>query len=218
MSTRDQLLLDFKYSQNFNEFDYYVSKSNYFAFNIIDKWPNWEKNILNIHGDKFSGKTHLSNIFKIKSKALFVSEKEINNEFFKKAKLFESIVIDDFSNKSSEDIMYSIFNLIDQDNKYLLINSQTPLNEINFKLPDLSSRCKNLLLAKIENPDDEMIFAIILKNFSDRQIKLEKKLIEFIINRIDRSYSKIYEFIYKVDELSLKKKKPINLTTIKEIL
>ena len=70
----------------------------------------------------------------------------------------------------------------------------------------------------IENPEDDLIFAIILKCFSDRQIKLEKKIIEFIIKRIDRSYGKIYEFIYKVDELSLKKKKPINFKTIKEIL
>ena len=63
-----------------------------------------------------------------------------------------------------------------------------------------------------------MIFAIILKNFSDRQIKIEKKIINFIINRIDRSYRKIDEFIYKIDEISLKKKKPINFKTIKEIL
>ena len=80
------------------------------------------------------------------------------------------------------------------------------------------SRSRNLLHAKIDAPDDDLIFAIILKHLSDRQIKLEKKLIEFIINRIDRSYSKISEFIYKIDELSLKKKKPINLKTIKEIL
>ena len=93
-----------------------------------------------------------------------------------------------------------------------------PLNEINFRLPDLVSRSKNLLHAKINSPDDELIFAIILKNFSDRQIYLEKKIIEFIINRIERSYRKISEFIYKIDEISLKKKKPINLKTIKEIL
>ena len=124
----------------------------------------------------------------------------------------------DYNNKCDEKLMYSIFNLVDQDSKYLLINSETPLGEINFELPDLASRSKNLLHAKIEPPDDDLIFAIILKNFSDRQIKLEKKIIEFIINRIDRSYSKISEFIYKIDELSLKKKKPINLKTIKEIL
>ena len=92
------------------------------------------------------------------------------------------------------------------------------LSKYSFKLSDLNSRLKNCLNAKIEQPDDNLMFAIILKNFSDRQIKLEKKIIEFIINRIDRSYSKIYEFIYKIDELSLKKKKPINLKTIREIL
>ena len=136
----------------------------------------------------------------------------------KRIKLFESIIIDDFKNKFNEKLLYSIFNLVDQDNKFLLINSLKPINEIEFKLPDMISRSKNCLVAKIESPDDDLIFAIILKNFSDRQIKLEKKIIDFIINRIDRSYSKIYEFIYKVDELSLKKKKPINLKTIKEIL
>ena len=218
MKELNQLLLDFDIKSNFNNHDYYVSESNYFAFNLIDKWPKWEKRILNITGDKFSGKTHLANIFKSKSSALFLNENQINNEVFKKIKLYESIILDGFSNIIDEKLIYSILNLVDQDSKYLLINSETPLSEINFKLLDLASRSKNLLHAKIEPPDDDLIFAIILKNFSDRQIKLEKKIIEFIINRIDRSYGKISEFIYKIDELSLKKKKPINLKTIKEIL
>ena len=100
----------------------------------------------------------------------------------------------------------------------MLINSEISINEINFNLIDLKSRSKNCLFAKIENPDDELIFALILKSFSDRQISVEKKLIEYVIKRIDRSYGKISEFIYKVDELSLKKKKAIDLKTIKEIV
>ena len=218
MKELNQLLLNFNFKKSFNDHDYYVSDSNYFAFNIVDKWPKWEKKILNISGEKFSGKTHLANIFKLKSSALFLNETEISNEIFKKIKLYESIIIDEFSNTVDENLIYSIFNLVDQDSKYLLINSETPLSEINFKLPDLVSRSKNSLQARINPPDDELIFAIILKNFSDRQIKLEKQIIEFIVNRVERSYSKISEFIYKVDELSLKKKKPINLKTIKEIL
>ena len=108
--------------------------------------------------------------------------------------------------------------MIYQDNKYLLILSKRAISEINYSLDDLNSRAKNCIFAKIENPDDDLIFAIIVKSFSDRQIKLEKKFLEYIIKRIERSYGKIYEFIYKVDELSLKKKKPVNLKTIKEIL
>jgi chromosomal replication initiation ATPase DnaA len=58
----------------------------------------------------------------------------------------------------------------------------------------------------------------LIKYLSDRQINIDKKLIEYIIKRIDRSYEKIFLFIYKVDELSLKKGKPVDLATIKEAL
>ena len=218
MSELNQLLLELDYKTNFNEHDFYLSKSNSNAFNLINRWPDWEKKILNISGEKFSGKSHLANIFKLKSKAFLVKGNKIDNSIFKSLKLYESMIIDDFEECNEEEILYSIFNLIDQDSKYLLINSLKPINKIKYKLPDLASRSKNCLYAEIENPDDELLFAIILKNFSDRQIKIEKKIINFIISRVDRSYRKIDEFIYKVDELSLKKKKPINLKTIKEIL
>jgi len=218
MSELNQLLLELDYKTNFNEHDFYLSKSNSNAFNLINRWPDWEKKILNISGEKFSGKSHLANIFKLKSKAFLVKGNKIDNSIFKSLKLYESIIIDDFEECNEEEILYSIFNLIDQDSKYLLINSLKPINKIKYKLPDLASRSKNCLYAEIENPDDELLFAIILKNFSDRQIKIEKKIINFIISRIDRSYRKIDEFIYKIDQLSLKKKKSIDFKIIKEVL
>ena len=132
--------------------------------------------------------------------------KYINNETLNSLKTYENIVLENFSKSVNENLIYSLFNLMDQDNKYLVINSQIPINEIDFKLDDLKSRLKNCLVAKIQNPDDEMIYALIVKNFADRQISLDKKLIDFIIKRIDRSYGKIFEFIYKIDEISLKKK------------
>ena len=164
MKNLNQLLFNFNHSQNFNYNDFFVSKSNYFAFQLIEKWPKWEKNILNIYGEKFSGKTHLSNIFLNKNGGIKVEENEINNEIFKKFKLYENIIIDSYDNKVDEKLIYSIFNLADQDNKYLIINSINPINEIDFKLNDLKSRSKNCLFAQIENPDDELMFAIILKS------------------------------------------------------
>ncbi len=218
MKNINQLIFNFKNKKNFNFDDFYVSKSNYYAYKIIEKWPKWEKNILNIYGEKYSGKSHLVDIFIEKNKAIKV-DKIINDEnFFKKVKTHENIVIDNLNPDIKEEILFSLFNIVDQDNKYLVINSNKPINEINFKLNDLKSRSKNCLFAKIEKPDDELMFALILKSFSDKQISVDKKVIDFIIKRIDRSYSKIFEFIYKIDELSLKKKRPINLKTIKELL
>ena len=218
MKDLNQLLLKFDLKQNYKNEDYYVNKSNFFAFSLIEKWPRWEKNILNIYGEKHCGKTHLSNIFKKRHKAFKIQANEFNNESLKEFKIFENLILDDFDENVDEKLMYTLFNIADQDNKFILINSLIPINKLNFKLEDLVSRSKNCIFAEIENPDDELMFAILLKNFSDRQISIEKKLIDFIIKRIDRSYGKIYEFIYKLDEISLIKKKSIDFKIIKEAL
>ena len=218
MKDLNQLLLKFDLKQNYKNEDYYVNKSNFFAFSLIEKWPKWEKNILNIYGERHCGKTHLSNIFKKKHKALKMQANEFNNESLKEFKIFENLILDDFEETIDEKLMYTLFNIADQDNKFILINSLVPISELNFKLEDFVSRTKNCIFAKIENPNDELMFAILLKNFSDRQINIEKKLIDFIIKHIDRSYGKIYEFIYKLDEISLKKKKSIDFKIIKEAL
>ena len=218
MRELDQKLLDFGISESFDENDYYVSKSNYFAKNILETWPKWEKKIVNLTGEKYSGKTHLSIIFKIKSNALYLHSKNIDNSTLKKIKLSNSIIIEDLDDTFDEKLLYSIFNLVEQDNKYLLISSNKPIDTMSFSLPDLVSRLKNCIVANIEQPDDDLIYAIILKSFSDRQIKLDNKIVDYIIKRIARSYSKMHEFIYKIDELSLKKRKSINFKIIKEIV
>jgi chromosomal replication initiation ATPase DnaA len=218
MKTLNQLLLDFDYDQNFKDDDFYVGKSNYYTFELINKWPKWEKNFLNISGEKFSGKTHLVNIFLKKFNGIKIESSLLNNENLKTIKPFQNIVLEDLNLDVDEKLIYTLFNIIDQDNKFLIITSTKPIVEINFKLEDLRSRTKNCLLAKIENPDDELMFALILKNLSDRQITLDKKLIDFIIKRVERSYGKIFEFIYKIDEISLKKKKSIDFKIINEAL
>ena len=218
MKSLNQLLLEFDFEQNFKDDDFYVGKSNYYTFEIINKWPKWEKNILNISGEKFSGKTHLVNIFLKKFNGIKIESNLLNNGDLKTIKSFQCIVLEDLTLEIDENLIYTLFNIIDQDNKFLIVTSNKPIVEIDFKLQDLRSRTKNCLLAKIENPDDELMFAIILKNLSDRQITLDKKLIDYIIKRIDRSYSKIFEFIYKIDEISLKKKKSIDFKIINEAL
>ena len=218
MKDLNQLLLNFDHKKNFKDNDFYVSKSNYFAFNMINSWPKWEKNFLNICGDKYSGKSHLTNIFLKKFKGLIIDANFFKSDHLKKIKIFENIILENFTEIVDEKLIYSLFNIIDQDNKYLIINSLIPIEKIDFKLNDLRSRTKNCLIAQIEKPDDELMFALILKNFSDRQIIIDKKLIDYIIKRIDRSYGKIFEFIYKIDEVSLKKKKSIDFKIIKEVL
>ena len=218
MTNLNQLLLKFDLKQNYKDEDFYVSKSNFYPFKIINQWPKWEKNFLNICGEQFSGKTHLTNIFLKKFKGIKIEAKKFKDEDLKELKIHENIVLDNLDKDIDERLLYSLFNIIDQDNKFLIISSLIPVNEINFQLEDLRSRTKNCLVANITKPDDELMFALILKNLSDRQISIDKKLINFIIKRIDRSYGKIFQFIYKIDEISLKKKKSIDFKIIKDAL
>ena len=218
MNNLNQLILNFDYDQNFKDQDFYVSKSNEFAFKLLNSWPKWEKNFVNLIGEKFSGKTHLINIFLKKFKGIKIEANEIDNEFLKKIKVFENIIIENLNDKIDENLLFTLLNIIDQDNKYIILTSKNPIVDYSFKLNDLNSRSKNFLLCNIEKPGDDLMFALILKNLSDRQISIDKKLVDFIIKRIDRSYGKIFDFIYKIDKISLKRKKPIDFKIIKEAL
>ena len=218
MRELNQQIIKFDYEKNFKYEDFYISKSNEHILNFFDNWPKWEKNFVNINGENFSGKTHLVNIFIKKNKGIKLEAKLLNDNHLKEIKLYENIILENLEKNINEKLIYTLFNIIEQDNKYLIVTSTNPITNIKFELNDLKSRAKNFLLQTIEKPDDELIFALLLKNFSDRQISIEKKLINFIIKRIDRSYSKIFDFIYKIDEMSLKKKKSIDFKTIKDVL
>ena len=214
----NQTIIKFDYDKNFKNEDFYLSKSNKHVFDFLNIWPKWERNFVNISGEKLSGKTHLINIFLHKNKGIKFEGKSLENDDLKRIKIYENIVIENLSSDVDEKLLYSLFNLIEQDNKFIIVTSVKPIVNITFELKDLKSRAKNFILLNIEKPDDDLIFAIILKNLSDRQISLDDKFIEFIVKRIERSYSKIYDFIYKIDQLSLKKKKSIDFKIIKEVL
>ena len=218
MRDLNQQIIKFDFEQNFKDEDFYVSNSNKHIFDLLNKWPKWEKNFLNISGERFSGKSHLINIFLKKFKGKKLEAKSLDNQILKEIKLHQNIVLENLDKDIEEKLFYTFLNIIDQDNKYLIVTSEKPIVNIEFNLEDLRSRSKNFILQNIEKPNDELMFALILKNLSDRQVSIEKNLIDYIIKRIDRSYGKIFDFIYKIDEMSLKKKKSIDFKIIKDVL
>ncbi len=218
MNNLNQLILSFDYEQNFKNLDFYVSRSNMHVFNLINNWSKKNEKFLNIVGEKFCGKSHLISIFLEKNKGLKIDSSKLNDDFFKKIKFYKNIILEDLTLSIDEKLFYSLINIVEAEDKNLIVTSDVSIVKINFILSDLKSRSKNFTLASIENPDDDLIFALLLKNLSDRQISIDKKLIDYIIKRIDRSYSNISDFIYKIDKISLKKKKSIDFKIIKQAL
>jgi len=214
----EQLILKFPTQQAYKKEDFYVSSSNEKAYDFINSWPNWIKRIVNIFGPSGSGKTHLASILKSKTSCLEMDSKKIDEKTYLKFKTKEALIIENLHEKISEKLLFSLWNCALQDNKYFLIISKKPINSYKFKLSDLISRVNSSLTIGINLPSDDLISVILTKNFSDKQIIVEKKHIDYIIKRIDRSYEKISQFILTLDKYSLKKGSPFSLKLIKEVL
>ena len=214
----DQLILKFPTHQAYKKEDFYVSPSNQEAYDFINSWPQWIKRIINIYGPSGSGKSHLASILQNKTSCLQIDSNKISEKTFLKFKTKEALIIENLDEKVSEKLLFSLWNTALHDNKYFLITSIKPINSFKFKFNDLVSRANSSLIIGINLPSDDLISVIIAKNFSDKQIKVEKKHIDYIIKRIDRSYEKISQFILTLDKYSLKKGSPFSLKLIKEVL
>jgi|TARA_B100001093_G_scaffold481465_1_gene512228 chromosomal replication initiation ATPase DnaA len=215
----DQLIFKFPFSKKYYQQDFFVSSNNFSAYKLIESWPTWPGKWLNIFGASGSGKTHLAKILEKKiSKIKLIEAKDISDEIIQDLNNFDCLIIDSFNNNIDEKLLYSILNQSKQLENYLLINSIPSIKKMNFKLEDLKSRINSFLYFGIELPTDDLLKVIISKTLSDKQININPKLLDFIINNVERSYEKMFKFLKDVDELSLSTGKSININLIKKVL
>ena len=214
----NQLTFKFPFSKRYYETDYFVSQNNFSAFKLIDSWPNWPGKWVNIFGEKGSGKTHLSKILEKKiKKTKLIEAKNIDNKIIEELCDIDCLIIDDFENNINDNLFYSILNQSKQIDNYLLINSKNSIKDIS-KLKDLRSRSNSFIFMGIDLPNDDLLRVIITKTLSDNQISINPKLIDFIINNVERSYEKMFKFLKELDEISLSTGKSININLIKKVL
>ena len=214
-----QLVFKFPFKTKYYEEDFYVSSNNFAAYKLIESWPNWPGKWLNVYGATGSGKTHLSNILGKKIKKLKIAKaNEVDDKIIDELNLLECLIIDNYENNINEKLLYSIFNYSKQFENYILINSTQPIKEFSYKLEDLKSRIKSLIYIGIDLPTDDLLQVIISKIFSEKQIRVDPKISNYIINNVDRSYEKMFKFIKDIDHLSLSTGKSINIHLIKKVL
>ena len=214
-----QLVFKFPFKAKYYEQDYYVSSNNFSAYRLIENWPDWPDKWVNIFGPSGSGKTHLSNILKKKIKSSeIIDAKNIIEGNLSKFEYLKCLIIDNYKSNVDENLLYTIINQSKQLDNFILINSLAPIKNFNFQLNDLQSRAKSFINLGIELPTDKLLLVIISKYFSEKQIKVNPKISEYIIRNIDRSYEKVFKFIKEIDDLSLSSGKAININLIKKVL
>ena len=213
-----QLIFKFPFKTTYFEKDFFVSSSNFEAYKLIESWPKWPDKKINIFGPKGCGKTHLIQILSKKLNTLIIDAQKFSEKNIEQIKNYDCIIIENYFGNINENLFYSTINIINQFNKIMIINSQINLKNFNISLPDLKSRLNSFTEIEIKLPTDDLLKVIITKTFSDKQIQLNNKSLEFIIRNVDRSYEKISKFTKDIDNLSLSTGKSININLIKKVL
>ena len=212
----EQRIFNFNKTTNFFEENLIRDISNSNVLNFLDKFPNWETKLINIVGEKKSGKSFILQLFRKKNQFAYINSKEDFEKKYDDLFLIDKLILDGF--QINEDKFFSLINHFILHKKYLIISSREPLTMLEIKLLDLKSRLKEFLLIEIQNPSDDLIYSLILKYFSDNQIVIKKDLVEYIVKKVDRSYSRIEKFLLKLNDQSIIKKKKIDYKLINEVL
>ena len=213
-----QLTFQFPFKTSYYEKDFYVSSNNFLTYRLIESWPNWSSKLINIFGPEGCGKTHLINILKKKIKILIVNEDSLKRIDINSIKSYECVVSENFKNEIDEEFFYSFLNYANQSNVFVLINSRKSIKNLEIDLKDLKSRLNSFLDLGIDLPTDDLLHVILTKSFSEKQIKVNIKVLEYILKHIDRSYEKIFQFVKEVDIESLSTGKSININLVKKVL
>ena len=193
-----------------NAHNFFVNETNFYAFNAL---INNNTKLSFLYGPKNSGKSYLAKIWLKNNNAI-----EYNNNYETLLNISSNILIDNLIFYDQEKIFH-IVNKCILNNSKILITSDIKINSIDFKFNDLSSRLKTFSNLEINQPNDEMLLAILTKLLVDKQFIINSnEIFEYILRRVDRSYQGINEIVKKLDILSLEKKRQLTIPLIKEIM
>ena len=218
-----QNILNFKFSQNR---DFFISPKNEIAFNMVQKWPNWNSQLIYIYGPHKCGKTLISSLWKKKSKAILLDDIKLNG-FIKNNIDIEDIknqnwIIDDieyFIKKGYDEKILNLINItLSVKDSFILITSKIPPKFLCTQIADLLSRLSSSLVIEVFQPDNELLSRIIKKYLNERSISINKKSLDYIILRIERSYEKALEVAKKIDKQSLESHAKINYKFLKKLI
>ena len=219
-----QLALPLTFKTLKNRENFIISKCNELAINLIDNTDFWRgKKKINsipaalIFGPSGCGKTHLSNIFKEYSNSIFLSSLNPNDlELIKKGNNF---ILDNFEpsiNYPPELVMHFL-NQVTYNEGSILFLSRYSAFEMNWNLDDLNSRIRSLLACEIKFPDDMLLYTFMIKYADEKKLLLNDNQCIYILERLNRNFESVINFINKLDLISLETKKKVSYKSIKGI-
>ena len=208
-----QLPLDLEYRPALGMADFVIAPGNRDAIAWIDRWPDWPAHALAIHGPKGSGKTHLAHVWQARSNAAFLDRAPAAAD----TPVPAAIVLD-APQDWSEPALLHLYNHLAENRGHLLIVAKRPPARWNLKLRDLASRLAALPAVGIDPPDDQLIEAVLVKLFADRQLAVAPDVVTYLTKRVERSFETLRRLVGFLDRESLARHRPVTLPLAREIV
>ncbi len=211
----EQIPLNLSHEPSFEREDFIISGSNEAAAALINAWPNWTSHMVALVGPVASGKSHLGEIWRRQAKAVKLAADATMTDL----EAGQNYILEDVdSGLYDEELLFHLYNWSKETHAQVLITAQKAPTLWDIKLPDLKSRLATLPVATIQEPDDQLLTALFIKLFSDRQLQIDASVTDYLIPRINRSFDTVKKCVDSLDKMALTGKRRITRSLAKACL
>jgi len=212
-----QLLLALDHAESFAREDFLSGPSNAAALALIERWPDWPDRIVALSGPEGSGKSHLASIWLADAGARSIAARSLTRIDLPGAFATGALVVEDLEPGIDEAALFHLLNLAREERAYVLITARVPPGALDVGIRDLASRLRAIPVVSVAPPDDALLRALIVKLGADRQLTMDEALVGYLANRIERSFAAARAAVLRLDEESLRLRRPVSKALAAEL-
>lgn len=198
--------------------DFLVGASNEQAVGWIDRWPDWPAPLLLLSGPEGSGKSHLADVWRARSAAARITAADLGSGDLPALLAPGALVVEDIHTLRDEAALFHLLNLAREQGAWLLLTSRPGPAALGFATPDLVSRLRAAPHAAISEPDEALLTQLVAHHFSRRGIHAAPQMVDYVVNRIDRSAAAAREIVARIDDYALRRNRRLNMALLREVL
>ena len=221
MSEPFQLTLAFEFRPAYGGDHFLVAPCNDDAVSWVDRWPDWPSPYLIIHGPTGCGKTHLAEVFRRRADAEALSHAALAKNFPRDpGKATGGWIVEDadsYLDGGEPEPLFHLFNQVREGRGHLLLSGRTAPSQWCIDLADLRSRINAAPAVTIDSPDDELLAAVLVKHFADRQLRVGTDVVDYAVKRMERSFDAVRDLVERLDRQSLRARREITVPLVRQV-
>ncbi len=223
MTQHDQFILDLPSYPALGRDDFLVTPCNAEAMTWVEGWPDWPATGFVLSGPYASGKSHLLAVWCGRSSAIILDSQQMTDILLTGLPdAVHAVAIDDAQTiagiSKCENALFHIINILSERGGSLFLTALEPPSRWPVMLPDLASRLALFPTQRLHAPDDDLLCALLVKQFADRQLHVKAEVISFLLPRMERSFSAVSALVESLDTTALREGRAVTIPLARRIL